>query len=445
MTDQRTVFKIPEANLPRLEREVAKLSKKAQKFGGWEFSLVIFGVEYRDNANGSKTKLYEVSLDVDVIKMGDWSFVARIDHSNETGNVLRVVPNATIEERFRHSAPNCEHCNHKRKRRDTFVLLNNETGEMKQVGSTCLSDFLGHDAAHLGRVAELAGYAAELAASGEREPTESFGLNDHRYVGLADYLAYAALSVRTKGWVSGKAAYANEHLTSTKNDALDLMHTSAKLEQADIDTADAALEWAQAFADKETLSDYEHNVLVIANAAVIEYRSCGIAASIVGVYDMKHTPKAQPIKIDNMEPILTLFKKADNSRVRTPKLVLELGTVGLVEMYACGERSNAPGAINIKRTGWDAPWFGRIHLDGRFQPSKIAPVGIEQELLTFAADPAGMAAQHGHKTGKCCFCNRKLTDARSLAVGYGSTCATNWELPWNAPAELVETVEEEMA
>ena len=51
-------------------------------------------------------------------------------------------------------------------------------------------------------------------------------------------------------------------------------------------------------------------------------------------------------------------------------------------------------------------------------------------LQRLAADPAGVASKYGKMTGRCCFCHLQLTDAKSLAVGYGKTCAKNYGLPW---------------
>lgn len=42
------------------------------------------------------------------------------------------------------------------------------------------------------------------------------------------------------------------------------------------------------------------------------------------------------------------------------------------------------------------------------------------------------AAKFGYQTGACVFCQRKLTDERSIAVGYGPTCAARQNLPWGA-------------
>lgn len=44
------------------------------------------------------------------------------------------------------------------------------------------------------------------------------------------------------------------------------------------------------------------------------------------------------------------------------------------------------------------------------------------------------AAKFGQLYGTCTFCWRELTDERSIAAGYGPTCAENRGLPWGEAA-----------
>lgn len=37
---------------------------------------------------------------------------------------------------------------------------------------------------------------------------------------------------------------------------------------------------------------------------------------------------------------------------------------------------------------------------------------------------------YAKRTGKCCFCYRKLTTTASVAAGYGPVCAERNHLPW---------------
>ena len=290
---ERTLYEIPAGNYPKFEAAIAKLSKRSEKLIGLPIIPFIFDRYNRKEDNGTQVRVYKVMLTAETPKLGGWEFVARIDHSQETGNILRVVPNTThkVPEKYRTSLPNCDHCNARRKRRDTFIVCHEETNEFKQIGSNCLADFLGHDPYKIARMAEFLSYADEVSHSyGNYD-----GLLDHRYVDLEDYLTHVATMVRLYGWTSGKAAYENENLTSTRERASTNFHVANnpkrkhdeffdKVTDEDRALAVEALEWARGFSEKDDLSEYEHNVLVIANAEAIEYRSMGLAASIVGVH-----------------------------------------------------------------------------------------------------------------------------------------------------------------
>ena len=439
MTEDRTVFRIPEANMARLNRDMEKISRKSVKFGGPELPLFIFASEYVDDGKGHKKLVYLVSLDIGLVGIEGWSFVARLDHSPETGNIVRALPNTGVEipERFRNCAPDCEHCSYVRNRRDTFVLHNDETNEFKQVGSSCITDFLGHDAKELGRLAEIVANAANTARACE---IDDEGLVNRRYVNLPNYLVHCAASVRQNGWISAAVARDSQYtLEATRDDALLRYAQNHDITPADEKLAEDALMWAQSFADKDHLSDWEHNVLVIARDMYIEQRSCGLAASIVGIFHKNHTARPQSVVLANMEPLIALFERA-GSRIKYPKININLAGTALVLSMA-GPTASVPGSINVKGPkahsfDQDAPWFGRILRDGTFKPSRTAPTGLDKSLLMLAADPAGVAASHGHTTGNCCFCNKGLTDERSKQVGYGATCAKNYNLPYPKMSEV---------
>ena len=73
------------------------------------------------------------------------------------------------------------------------------------------------------------------------------------------------------------------------------------------------------------------------------------------------------------------------------------------------------------------------NVNGRTADAKAFIYDKITDLLTrFAADPAKVASEHGALTGSCCFCNKALKDERSTQVGYGSTCAKHYGLPWGA-------------
>jgi len=285
--EERSIFLIPDTNLGKFEAACAKLSRKAVKLGCSEIKPLIFGYQIQKLNDGHDHKLYEVYLTCDTPKVDGYTFVARLDHTNETGNIIRLVPNLsiTLPEKYQSCAPHCDHCNLNRKRRDTFVLRCDETGDFKQVGSSCLIDFFGHDPLKIARLAELLGYAYEAGRGYETFTGGS--LNDYRWVNVEEFCVLTAYAIRNYGWVSGKAAYENSSLLATRKIALDwYCRGSGYVVATDEDKALAseALAWAASLRDRDDVNEYESNIRVIAESQMIEVRSCGLAASIVGVF-----------------------------------------------------------------------------------------------------------------------------------------------------------------
>ncbi len=96
--------------------------------------------------------------------------------------------------------------------------------------------------------------------------------------------------------------------------------------------------------------------------------------------------------------------------------------------------------------------YGRMNAQGEYR-ARVGATQVEQDIhaetlgviIQFAADPAGYSAAHGRQTGQCCYCGRGLTDARSVAVGYGPICADHFGLPWGdtpAPTNMFDAVME---
>jgi hypothetical protein len=138
--------------------------------------------------------------------------------------------------------------------------------------------------------------------------------------------------------------------------------------------------------------------------------------------------------IGDLSGVAALFDRA-RKHLKKPAIVLQIDGQEYRLAYA-GAKARVPGSINVAENGrfGEAEWFGRILADGQFEasPRATAPAGLIDGLQRFAASPAEVAAEHGKLTGKCCFCNIRLTDPRSTAVGYGSTCAKNFGLAWGA-------------
>lgn len=157
-----------------------------------------------------------------------------------------------------------------------------------------------------------------------------------------------------------------------------------------------------------------------------------------GVWTLAAREKPAAVTVGDMTGVCGLFDNATRSKLRRPAIVLHIVGLGEVKLSMAGPSARVPGSINVATDG-GATWFGRITRDGAFEPSgrQSVPAGLVDALVAFAREPARMAAEHGRRTGLCCFCNLRLNDARSTAVGYGATCAKRWGQPWGVKAARV--------
>lgn len=142
----------------------------------------------------------------------------------------------------------------------------------------------------------------------------------------------------------------------------------------------------------------------------------------------------------SFERIIAMFAKAAET-LKHPAVVIGF-EAGTLRLALAGGRSKFPGSINVTSEGGYAEraWYGRVHRDGRWEPSgRGAPEWVTEALVKFNENPAEMARLQGQRYGACCFCRRELTTKESLAVGYGPVCAEKFGLPWgDVPADEPE-------
>lgn len=289
-------YNIPAVRFDWFKAKLDTLGRKAKKLNGERLFCTVIGFHTEEDSKSrwAGQKIMEVFVACPEPKLADWEFVARIDHAHDVGNIVRTTGLRELPEMFRERGPVCDHCGHKRMRRDTFVVFHEDQG-FKQVGSSCLKDFLGHGDAD--RIAKLAELLANIHGfmRGSYEWDDSFGLVNRNTILTETYLAHAAQRILSYGFISKKQAY-DTGRESTADHALTSYYQHSVISMEARDLAQAALAWAENLdeTEEQPLNDYLHNAWVIANAPVIEPRSTGIAASIVGVYYRNQQPKALP-------------------------------------------------------------------------------------------------------------------------------------------------------
>lgn len=204
---EKKIFNIQKENLPRLKAKLAPIIRKANKLGLQAPHLKVIREWVKEVPSQNDIRItYQVEMveiEVDDLKasLSGWSFLGTIDH-HEAGNIIRFNPDFQGEvnvDKYREAKPNCDHCKHQRNRKDTFLMVN-ESGETKQIGRSCIKDFLGHPSAEY-----YAQWAEWIYEASEEEKRESYSgkwveLYDIQYV-----LEAAAMLIRMHGYRSAKA------------------------------------------------------------------------------------------------------------------------------------------------------------------------------------------------------------------------------------------------
>lgn len=174
-----------------------------------------------------------------------------------------------------------------------------------------------------------------------------------------------------------------------------------------------------------------------------------------GPCERRQRPPAVVSRVGDVAGIHALFDRASRF-IKRPIITLGVDMIdGGVRISVGSDAARFPGTLTIlaetQRRADDGRrvWLGRIHGDGRVEPSSRLPVDQQRSLLErlkeFAAEPARVAGEHGRLTSRCCFCRIRLKDERSVSVGYGETCADNFGLPWGSAEPVRQLLAGEVA
>jgi len=118
-------------------------------------------------------------------------------------------------------------------------------------------------------------------------------------------------------------------------------------------------------------------------------------------------------------PLMDSFSKASDKGRRYVQL-----TLGNVTISPADKNSKNPGFLYVKEGG---EYRGKIDPEGMFFPAgQNIPDKVLKIVRDMITDPAKAAGVYGQKTGNCCCCDAKLTNALSIRLGIGPICRSKW-------------------
>ena len=279
-----TDYTILSHRVAELEKRVARLNKK-----GGNIVLTVVNADRLekyapcdpDIGGECWRSVADVSLDGLAPVIAGWTFLAALERLDNGQNVVTSAPGTEVPIQYRDAEPNCDHCGTNRRRIYTFILRS-DSGEYKQVGKTCLQDFLRcSDAGEATRIFGLLGVLEVW--SNLDEDGEDGGGRVRGYDALM-MIAATVCEIRSNGWVSRSKALADEQPTADA--VLDTL-ASKKLvfTDSDVEHARKTLDWVT---DLEPKSDYEHNlkaILADGPDGFVRTKHAGFACSAVSAYN----------------------------------------------------------------------------------------------------------------------------------------------------------------
>ena len=160
--------------LEEVAKRLKKLNTKREKKLGMTPVTMQEGtpfIENRTDPNDPTTQvpveLVELRFTCQPVHVGGWEFVCMLERvkADSEYNLIMWTKSAGME-KYRNKEIRCDHCGQNRKRKYAAILEDDEGNEL-MVGSTCLTDFLGHTAAQaVASMRDLANFEKALKSDG---------------------------------------------------------------------------------------------------------------------------------------------------------------------------------------------------------------------------------------------------------------------------------------
>ena len=288
-------FEILKVNLPLFEEKMAKLARRGEKLGVPVTFRIVREYDVKKEkiamVRGEPKKVtyyvpwLSVEITTDMVVISGWSPVATVEMLGDKP-LFYSWPGREVPVEFRETTvTRCDHCHAPRHRKNVYLISNDETGEVQQVGSTCVRDYIGWDPSKIARMCE---FLQCLDGGSDGDLDESFwgfGGGSIWPMDLHRFLTATAMMIRKYGWMSNGRAKQDDHTVSTSDAAVSWFCNPPEMSkpmptQEDQDLATQAIDIVSTI---EGSSDYLWNLKTCISAGVVTLRATGIVASAIAL------------------------------------------------------------------------------------------------------------------------------------------------------------------
>jgi hypothetical protein len=305
---------------------VANANKKAAKLGVPAYTTMT-GAPRKVKFTDRGIERYHTMVDVTIVgetpKYAGWKLVGVITplkvDSGEILPLVTTVPGETVLTGTERRDPlNCDHCKVRRDRNETFIVRHDDNTE-RQVGRSCLSDFLGD---HRMSPAGLASLLNTLAGISNEVAKWSKGERKYDSESLTLVTACTLSVIRKNGWVSvTEARNSNGTKSPTRYYVQEVMH--AVLTKPDGSNHDVLWAWEQTTSNltdmlpteedfvkaseyinnasmilesKTEQNDYLDALRLLTSFNAVNRKALGIACSLVAFVNREMGIETNPLK-----------------------------------------------------------------------------------------------------------------------------------------------------
>lgn len=233
-------YMIPEENVESLEKKFNTAARKIRKINpeleptmtkSNHTIVLVHKIELRPCDCRSETTIKEVPYEARRVELkipdeavfaeNNWSFGGSVEPSGVEGkNFVNVNLSGKdlgfiVPSKYFTANPcTCDYCNTNRKRNKTYLVVNQETGEWKQLGKECLKLFVtGIDVDAIATFESFIKEAEDAANPGN----EFFYNRRFKFVKVADALALACAVYRERGYLATRDSVGNPNDFCNKN------------------------------------------------------------------------------------------------------------------------------------------------------------------------------------------------------------------------------------
>ena len=233
-------YMIPEENIENLEKKFNAAARKIRKINPEleptmtkeDHTIVLVRkIEFRSCDCRSEATVKEIPYEARKVELkipdevvfaeNNWAFGGSVEPSGVDGkNFVNVNLSGKdlgfiVPTRYFSSNPcSCDYCKTDRKRNKTYLVVNRETGEWKQLGKECLKLFVaGID---VDAIATFESFIKEAECAAN--PVDEFFYNRRfKFVKVADALALACAVCRERGYLATRDSVGNSNDLCNKN------------------------------------------------------------------------------------------------------------------------------------------------------------------------------------------------------------------------------------